>query len=248
MANIEAIEQRLWSAADARANSNFASNEYFMPVMGLIFLRHAFSRFQRARDEIIPTLPSRGGIVRELRKEDFSSRGAIFLQTRAQFDYLLALPEGQSASAALIEAMESIETDYEALNGTLPKEQYQELDDDVLRQVLRIFGDPELERADGDVFGRIYEYFLTRFAGDKAHDGGEFFTPPSLVQTIVNVIEPKQGKIIDPACGLVACLHIRTLYHRMKRPFKRVTFYGMEKIPTGSLAKMNLAVHGLKVS
>ena len=217
--------------------------------MGLIFLRHAFSRFQRARDEIIPTLPSRGGIVRELRKEDFSSRGAIFLQTRAQFDYLLALPEGQSASAALIAAMESIETDYEALNGTLPKEQYQELDDDVLRQVLRIFGDPELEHADGDVFGRIYEYFLTRFAGDQAHDGGEFFTPPSLVQTIVNVIEPKQGKIIDPACGsggmFVQSAHF---INRMKEnPSERVTFYGMEKnLTTIRLAKMNLAVHGLE--
>ena len=217
--------------------------------MGLIFLRHAFSRYQRARDEIIPTLPSRGGIVRELRKEDFTSRGAIFLQTLAQFDYLLALPEGQSASTALIDAMESIEADYEALNGTLPKEQYQELDDDVLRQVLRIFGDPELERADGDVFGRIYEYFLTRFAGDKAHDGGEFFTPPSLVQTIVNVIEPKQGKIIDPACGsggmFVQSAHF---IDRMKEdPSKRVTFYGMEKNPnTIRLAKMNLAVHGLE--
>ena len=250
MANIEAIEQRLWSAADTlRANSNFASNEYFMPVMGLIFLRHAFSRFQRARDEIIPTLPSRGGIVRELRKEDFSSRGAIFLQTHAQFDYLMSLPEGQSASAQLIAAMESIEGDYETLTGTLPKQEYQELDDDVLRQVLRIFGDPALEHADGDVFGRIYEYFLTRFAGDKAHDGGEFFTPPSLVQTIVNVIEPKQGKIIDPACGsggmFVQSAHF---IDRMKEdPSKRVTFYGMEKNPnTIRLAKMNLAVHGLE--
>lgn len=251
LGNIEAIEKRLWSAADTlRANSNFASNEYFMPVMGLIFLRHAFSRYQRAYEEIIPTLPARGGIVRELRKEDFTSRGAIFLKTRAQFDYLMSLPEGQSASAALIEAMESIEADYEeTLKGTLPKQEYQELDDDVLRQVLRIFGDPALERADGDVFGRIYEYFLTKFAGEKAHDGGEFFTPPSIVQTIVNVIEPKKGKIIDPACGsggmFVQSAHF---INRMKEnPSERVTFYGMEKNPTTiRLAKMNLAVHGLE--
>lgn len=250
MANIEAIEQRLWSAADTlRSNSNFASNEYFMPVMGLIFLRHAFSRYQRAREEIIPSLPARGGIVRELRKEDFTSRGAIFLQTHAQFDYLMSLPEGQSASAALIAAMESIEGDYETLTGTLPKQEYQELDDDVLRQVLRMFGDPALERADGDVFGRIYEYFLTKFAGEKAHDGGEFFTPPSLVQTIVNVIEPRQGKIIDPACGsggmFVQSAHF---INRMKEnPSERVTFHGMEKNPTTiRLAKMNLAVHGLE--
>ena len=220
-----------------------------MPVMGLIFLRHAYSRFQTAREEITPTLPSRGGVTRDLKKEDFSARGAIFLQDEAQFDHLISLPEGQSAAAALIRAMESIEEDYESLEGTLPKQEYEELDDDVLRQVLRIFGDPALEKADGDVFGRIYEYFLTQFAGEKAHDGGEFFTPPSIVQTIVNVIEPKQGKIIDPACGsggmFVQSAHfIETM---KANPNERVTFYGMEKNPTTiRLAKMNLAVHGLE--
>jgi type I restriction enzyme M protein len=67
------IERRLWGSADSlRANSNFASNEYFMPVMGLIFLRHAYSRFLKVRDEIVPTLPSRGGKTRDLTKEDFS--------------------------------------------------------------------------------------------------------------------------------------------------------------------------------
>lgn len=250
MENIGAIEKKLWGAADTlRSNSNFASNEYFMPVMGLIFLRHAYSRFQTARDEIIPTLPSRGGKVRDLKKEDFSARGAIFLQPEAQFDHLVSIPEGQDAAAALIRAMESIEEDYESLEGTLPKQEYEELDDDVLRQVLRIFGDPALEKADGDVFGRIYEYFLTQFAGDKAHDGGEFFTPPSIVQTIVNVIEPKQGKIIDPACGsggmFVQSAHF--IENMKANPSDRVTFYGMEKNPTTiRLAKMNLAVHGLE--
>ena len=248
--HIGAVEKKLWSSADTlRANSNFASNEYFMPVMGLIFLRHAYSRFQTARDEIIPTLPTRGGKIRDLKKEDFSARGAIFLQTEAQFDHLVRLPENTSAAAALIRAMESIEADYPNLEGTLPKQEYEELDDDVLRQVLRIFGDPALETADGDVFGRIYEYFLTQFADQKAHDGGEFFTPPSIVQTIVNVIEPKEGKIIDPACGsggmFVQSAHF---VEAMKaNPNERVTFYGMEKNPsTIRLAKMNLAVHGLE--
>jgi len=250
MEHIGEIEKRLWGSADTlRANSNFASNEYFMPVMGLIFLRHAYSRFQTARDEIIPTLPSRGGKVRDLKKEDFSARGAIYLRPEAQFDHLVGLPEGQSSAAALIQAMESIEEDYEGLEGTLPKQEYEELDDDVLRQVLRIFGDPSLEKADGDVFGRIYEYFLTQFAGEKAHDGGEFFTPPSIVQTIVNVIEPKQGKIIDPACGsggmFVQSAHF--IESMKANPNERVTFYGMEKNPTTiRLAKMNLAVHGLE--
>lgn len=249
MDQITNIEKRLWGSADTlRANSNFASNEYFMPVMGLIFLRHAYSRFLKVREEIIPTLPSRGGKTRDLTKEDFSRRGSIFLRPQAQFDALVALPEGQSAAEALIAAMESIEEDYETLAGLLPKQEYAELDDDVLRQILRIFNDPALQKADGDVFGRIYEYFLTQFADQKAHDNGEFFTPVSIVETIVNVIEPTRGKVIDPACGsggmFVQSAHF---VEAMKaNPNERLTFFGMEKNPTTiRLAKMNLAVHGL---
>ncbi len=249
MEHINNIEKRLWGSADTlRANSNFASNEYFMPVMGLIFLRHAYSRFLKVREEIVPTLPSRGGVVRELTKEDFSRRGSIYLQPQAQFETLVSLPEGESAAAALIAAMESIEADYETLKGLLPKQEYAELDDDVLRQVLRIFNDPALQKADGDVFGRIYEYFLTQFADQKAHDNGEFFTPVSIVETIVNVIEPTRGKVIDPACGsggmFVQSAHF---VEAMKaNPNEQLTFYGMEKNPTTiRLAKMNLAVHGL---
>ncbi|WP_299776855.1 N-6 DNA methylase [uncultured Roseobacter sp.] len=250
MEHIGKLERRLWTSADSlRANSNFASNEYFMPVMGLIFLRHAYSRFLKVREEIIPTLPSRGGKVRDLTKADFSSRSAIFLRNEAQFDYLVSLPEDQSASAAVVRAMETIEEDYESLAGLLPKQEYEELDDDALRQVLRIFNDPALQKADGDVFGRIYEYFLTQFADQKAHDNGEFFTPISIVETIVNVIEPTRGKVIDPACGsggmFVQSAHF---VEAMKaNPNERLTFYGMEKNPTTlRLAKMNLAVHGLE--
>ncbi|KIN72874.1 class I SAM-dependent DNA methyltransferase [Sulfitobacter guttiformis] len=249
MEHIGNLEKRLWSSADVlRSTSNFASNEYFMPVMGLIFLRHACSRYLKVRDEILPTLPSRGGVVRDLTKADFSSRSAIFLRPDAQFDYLISLPEDQSPSAAVIHAMETIEEDYEGLTGLLPKQEYTELDDDALRQVLRIFNDPALQKADGDVFGRIYEYFLTQFADQKAHDNGEFFTPISIVETIVNVIEPVRGKIIDPACGsggmFVQSAHF---VEAMKAsPNDELTFYGMEKNPTTlRLAKMNLAVHGL---
>lgn len=250
MEQISNIEKRLWGSADTlRANSNFASNEYFMPVMGLIFLRHAYSRFLKVRDEIIPTLPSRGGVVRPLTKEDFSRRGSIYLRPEAQFDMLVSLPEGDSAATALIAAMECIEEDYETLKGLLPKQEYAELDDDVLRQVLRIFNDPALQRADGDVFGRIYEYFLTQFADQKAHDNGEFFTPVSIVETIVNVIEPTRGKVIDPACGSGGMFVQSAHFVEMQKanPNEQLTFYGMEKNPTTiRLAKMNLAVHGLE--
>ena len=244
------IEKKLWKFADhLRANSNFASNEYFMPVMGLIFLRHAYSRFLKVKADIEPSLPSRGGVARALTKEDFSARSAIFLKPEAQFDHLVAIPDGGDRAAAIIDAMDAIEEDYPSLAGALPKQEYRDLDDEDLAQLLRTFDDPALKNADGDVFGRIYEYFLTKFADQKAHDNGEFFTPVSIVQTIVNVIEPIEGKIIDPACGsggmFVQSAHfIETLE---ANPSEKVTFYGMEKNPTTiRLAKMNLAVHGLE--
>ncbi len=244
------IEKRLWAGADTlRANSNFASNEYFLPVMGLIFLRHAYSRFLRVKSEIEVDLPTRGGKKRALTKEDFSRKGAIFLRDKAQFDYLVERPDGEDRAKAIIDAMTSIEEDYESLKGTLPKNEYQELDNEVLGRLLRIFNDPALKQTNGDIFGRIYEYFLTGFADLKAHDGGEFFTPVSLVQMIVNVIEPDHGTVLDPACGsggmFVQSAHF--IENLKLNPSDRATFYGMEKNPTTiRLAKMNLAVHGLE--
>jgi len=248
--NIEAIERRLWSAADTlRANSNYASNEYFLPVMGLVFLRHAYNRFQMVRDEIMGTLPTRRGKPRELTKEDFSQRTAIYLRPEAQFDHLVNLTDSDDRAQAIIRAMESIEADYESLRGALPKAEYQELDNEVLGRLLRTLNPEELKRASGDIFGRIYEYFLTQFADQKAHDGGEFFTPISLVSLIANVLEPERGVVVDPACGSGG-MFVQSAHFVEKldaNPSERLAFYGLEKNPTTiRLAKMNLAVHGLE--
>lgn len=248
--NIEAIERRLWSAADLlRANSNHASNEYFMPVMGLVFLRHAYSRFLMVRQEIEAGLPSRGGVKRALTKDDFAQKSAIYLREEAQFDYLIKLPTDKSASEAIVAAMESIEQDYESLKGVLPKSEYQLLEDNVLRTLLNTLNPAELKKVSGDVFGRIYEYFLTQFADQKAHDGGEFFTPISLVSFIANVLEPQSGTVFDPACGsggmFVQSARVAEQHHLI--PAERLTFRGMEKNGTTvNLARMNLAVHGLE--
>jgi type I restriction enzyme M protein len=248
--NMEAVERRLWGSADnLRANSNYASNEYFMPVMGLIFLRHAYSRYLAVKPEIEATLPSRGGQTRPLTKEDFSRKGAIYLKPEAQFDYLVNLSDADDRPQAIIDAMDSIEADYVTLQGVLPKSEYQELDNDVLGNLFRTFNDAALKDATGDIFGRIYEYFLTQFADQSAHDGGEFFTPVSLVQMLVNVIEPDHGDVIDPACGsggmFVQSAHFIEQMH--KNPQDVATFYGQEKNATTiRLANMNLAVHGLE--
>ncbi len=248
--HIEAIEKRLWNAADTlRANSNYASNEYFLPVMGLIFLRHAYSRYLAVKDEIEANLPKRGGKTRPFTKEDFSQKSAIYLQPKAQFDYLVSLPDSEDRAKAIIEAMESIEADYENLRGVLPKSEYQELDNDVLGQLLRTLNPDELKKVSGDVFGRIYEYFLTQFADQKAHDGGEFFTPVSLVSLIANVIEPERGIVLDPACGSGGMFvqSARFVERLHQNPADKLTFFGLEKNATTiRLAKMNLAVHGLE--
>ena len=248
--HIEAIEKRLWNAADTlRANSTYASNEYFLPVMGLVFLRHAYSRYLMVKKEIEANLPKRGGKTRALAKEDFSQKSAIFLQEKAQFDTLVSLPDSKDRAKAIISAMESIEEDYENLRGVLPKSEYQELNNQVLGQLLRTLNPDELKKVSGDVFGRIYEYFLTQFADQKAHDGGEFFTPVSLVSLIAHVLDPERGTVLDPACGSGGMFvqSARTVEEQGLSPTEWLTFRGLEKNATTiRLAKMNLAVHGLE--
>lgn len=248
--HIEAIERRLWSAADTlRANSSYASNEYFLPVMGLVFLRYAYSRYLAVKPDIEANLPTRGGKKRALTKEDFSQQSAIFLRPEAQFDYLVSLPDIEDRVKAITAAMDSIEDDYDSLRGVLPRREYQELDNDVLGQLLRTLNPDELKQVSGDVFGRIYEYFLAQFADQKAHDDGEFFTPVSLVSLIAHVLDPERGTVLDPACGSGGMFvqSARTVEEHGHSPTERLTFRGLEKNATTiRLAKMNLAVHGLE--
>lgn len=249
MNNIEVLEKRLWEAADQlRANSGFASNEYMMPVLGILFLRHAYTRFSLIEKEIEASLPVRGGVKRPISKDDFTKRRSIFLRKESQYEYIVNLPGDANLGKAVNRAMDLIEKDYESLRGILPRE-YEALSNDLLRSLIRIFNDEVLKQASGDVFGRIYEYFLMKFAMLGAHDNGEFFTPPSIVQTIVNVIEPDHGIVFDPACGsggmFVQTSHF--LETRDQEVQKLVTFYGQEKNETTiRIAKMNLAVHGLE--
>ena len=217
--------------------------------MGLVFLRHAYSRYLAVKDEIAAGLPTRGGKTRPLTREDFSQKNALFLRPDAQFDHLVALPDGEDRAVAIIAAMESIEADYDSLRGVLPKSEYHALGNEVLGDLLRKLNPDELKQVSGDVFGRIYEYFLTKFADQKAHDGGEFFTPVSLVSLIAHVLDPDRGTVLDPACGSGGMFvqSARTVEEHGESPTERLTFRGVEKNDTTiRLAKMNLAVHGLE--
>lgn len=244
------LEAELWRAADQlRANSKLTASEYSMPVLGLIFLRHAFNRFRKVKIEVEKTLPShpqRG--VRPLTKKDFEEQNSMFLPEESQFDYLVSLPESADIGEAIDNAMKLIEEEYDNLKGVLPKN-FSIFSKDLLRELLRIFNKEVLQKAEGDLFGKIYEYFLGKFAMTGAQEGGEFFTPMSLVQTIVNVIEPDHGIVFDPACGS-AGMFVQTGYFIESeglKPAEKVTFYGQEKADLNTkLAKMNLTVHGLE--
>lgn len=243
------LEKDLWGAADQlRANSKLTATEYTMPVLGLIFLRQASNRFLQVKNEIEPTLPIRKGKRMPLTKEMFQERSALFLPEEAQYEYLVNLPKGADIGAAIDQAMRLIETEYENLSGVLPKT-YTLFEKELLQDLLRIFNSDLLKNATGDMFGKIYEYFLNEFAKKGAQEGGEFFTPMSLVQTIVNFIEPDHGTVLDPACGS-AGMFVQTGYfieQLKKDPNKSVTFYGQEKTGTNTnIAKMNMAVHGLE--
>ena len=247
--NITQIETSLWEAADQlRANSNLTATEYSMPVLGVIFLRHATNRYQGALQAIEAEQAAGTMPKRPLGKADFIKRRALMLPEAARYDTLLNLPSGASLGGALVAAMNAIEADFPPLQGSLPKD-YDRFDNKLLENLLRCFDSQALRTATGDVFGRIYEYFLMKFAMQGAQDNGEFFTPPSLVQTLVNVIEPDHGVVADLACGsggmFVQSSHF--IEHEGFETMKRVTFYGQEKTPTTiRLAKMNLAVHGLE--
>ena len=244
------LEAELWRAADQlRANSKLTASEYSMPVLGLIFLRHAFNRFDKVKETIekdLPTHPQRGR--RPVTKNDFLERNALFLPDIARFDYLVALPESADVGEAIDNAMKAIEDEYDTLKGVLPRN-FSVFSPDLLRELLRIFNKEVLQKAEGDLFGKIYEFFLNKFAMTGAQEGGEFFTPMSLVQTIVNVIEPDHGIVFDPACGS-AGMFVQTGYFIESeglRPAEKVTFFGQEKAELNTrLAKMNLAVHGLE--
>jgi len=246
---IKKLEDQLWTAADQlRANSKLTATEYSFPVLGLIFLRHAFNRFTIAAKEIearLPVHPQRG--IRAITKEDFTKAKALFLPDRARWDRLSGLPEGEDIGQELVEAMRDIEKEHENLTDVLPKN-YTLFEKDLLQELVRIFNTELLRDVSGDVFGRIYEYFLNEFAKKGAQEGGEFFTPPSLVSAIVNVIEPDYGNVFDPACGS-AGMFVQTAHFTEEEGFEpasKVTFYGQEKTSTNiKLAKMNMAVHGM---
>ena len=262
MINIRKLESELWESADLlRAGSKLTSNQYCMPVLGLIFLRYAYSRFKMVEAEILKNRPSRGGRVMPVEASDFAAKSALFLPKEAQYQYLVNLPEniaeanlincdGQkmnSLGEVVNNAMQLVENQSEQLAGVLPKD-YTIFSDELLSELLRIFNNSALDDVGGDIVGRIYEYFLNKFAKNIAQDDGVFFTPKSLVKMIVNILEPTSGVLLDPACGSGG-MFVQSgdfVNAAGMNANAAMTFYGQEKVEyNAQLCLMNMAVHGL---
>ena len=252
--NVQQLENELWEAADQlRANSKLTAAEYSMPVLGLIFLRHADNRFKAYLPDIEADIPPQVPPAQReaLIKLGFQGKAAIYLPEAARFDRIVSLPQGAKVGEIIDAAMDAVEAEYPVLSGALPRG-YAAFEPDLLAELVKIFDRPAIKAATGDVFGRIYEYFLNKFAMSGAQEGGEFFTPPSLVRMIVNVIEPDHGLVLDPACGSAGMFvqtghFIEDVRHAVVND--SVTFHGQEKSDTNTkLARMNLVVHGLDAS
>lgn len=260
--SIKKLEADLWEAADLlRQGSKLTSNQYCMPVLGLLFLRYAFSRFKMVEAEILKTRPMRNGRQMPVEASDFAAKSALYLPKEAQYDYLVNLPANitsedlnnisghkmNSLGEVVNNAMELVEQQSEQLTGVLPKS-YTDFSDDLLGELLRIFNNNALDEVGGDVIGRIYEYFLNKFAKNIASDDGVFFTPKSLVKMIVNILEPRSGVLLDPACGSGG-MFVQTgdfVNEAGLQANSSMTFYGQEKVEyNAQLCLMNMAVHGL---
>ncbi len=232
-----------------------------MPMLGLIFLRYAYSRFKLVEAEVLSNRPSRGGRVLPVEASDFAAKSALFLPKEAQYDYLVNLPANIAAAGLLSRdghpmnslgevvnnAMTLVEEQSEQLAGVLPKD-YTIFSDELLGELLRIFNNSAMDDVGGDVIGRIYEYFLNKFAKNIASDDGVFFTPKSLVKMIVNILEPRSGVLLDPACGSGG-MFVQTgdfVNNAGMSANTAMTFYGQEKVEyNAQLCLMNMAVHGL---
>lgn len=250
---LKKLEKDLWDSANSlRAYGGLKAADYAVPVLGLIFLRFAENKYTHYEPEILKEYEADKGTRMERSLASIAlAKCGFYLPDYARYEYLLNLPGDQSMAKALREAMEGIE-EYqdEKFKDVLPKEAYFDIEKkkaDILPQLLKTFSDIPMD-ATGDVFGKIYEFFLGEFAMSEGQKGGEFFTPTSVVRFIVEVIEPYAGKIYDPACGSGGMfVQSATFVKEAKHDLSDIYVYGQEYMgETARLAKMNLMVNNIR--
>ena len=250
---LKKLEKDLWDSANSlRAYGGLKAADYAVPVLGLIFLRFAENKYSHYEPEILKEYEAEKGTRLERTIDAIAlSKCGFYLPDFARYDYLLTLPGDESLAKKLREAMEGIEKyQDDKFKDVLPKEAYFEIEKkkaDILPQLLKTFSDIP-KNATGDIFGKIYEFFLGEFAMSEGQKGGEFFTPTSVVRFIVEVIEPYAGKIYDPACGSGGMfVQSATFVKEANHDLNDIYVYGQEYMgETARLAKMNLMVNNIR--
>ncbi|RKS55878.1 type I restriction enzyme M protein [Gillisia mitskevichiae] len=250
---LKELEDKLWDSANAlRAHGGLKASDYAVPVLGLIFLKFAENKYSQHEPEILKEYQKLKGTRMERPIQDIAlATCGFYLPDNARFNYLLNLPGDIKMAEALRDAMKGIEKHQDAkFQDVLPTEAYFEIEkkkDDILPELLKTFSDIPKD-ASGDIFGKIYEYFLGKFAMSEGQKGGEFFTPTSVVRFIVEVIEPYKGKIYDPACGSGGMfVQSADFIAHEGHDLNDIYVYGQEYMgETVRLAKMNLLVHNLR--
>lgn len=250
---LKELEDKLWeSANELRAHGGLKAADYAVPVLGLIFLKFAENKYSQYEDQILKEYTKSKGTRVEKNIQDIAIKTCgFYLPDDARFNYLLNLPNDQSMAKALETAMEGIEKYQDVkYHGILPTQSYFDIEKkkkDILPQLLKNFSDIPKD-ATGDIFGKIYQYFLGKFARSEGQKGGEFFTPTSVVRFIVEVIEPYKGKLYDPACGSGGMfVQSATFIREANNDVNDIYVYGQEYMgETVRLAKMNLLVNNLR--
>ena len=261
MDNVQKIEDSLWEAAEKlRVDSGLKSTQYSTPLLGLVFLRFASIKYDRFKEEIEAEYNRFKGGRNEKRIEDIAlQKCGYYLPPQSHFDYLLSLSESEDIPLAIKKAMEGIEEFKPELVGSLPKEEYLNLEpstEDDETAAVRDYSLPASllkiinripKDVSGDVFGKVYEYFLGKFASNEGKGGGEYYTPPSVVRLMVEMIEPYKGKILDPACGSGGMfVQSADFVARSNAKPDEIRVYGVEReSETVKLSRMNMFIHGL---
>ncbi|MDE6649396.1 MAG: type I restriction-modification system subunit M [Muribaculaceae bacterium] len=255
---LKQLEEKLWAASDKlRSESGLKSTQYSTPVLGLIFLRFASNKYDKFKDEIETEYAASQNTRNPKTREEIAlSKVGFYLPEESHFDHLLSLSEQEDIPRKIKEAMEGIERYKPELIGSLPKEEYFNLepkrDDDSIRDysltasLLKIINTIP-KNLSGDVFGKVYEFFLGKFASNEGKGGGEYYTPTSVVRLMVEMIEPFHGRILDPACGSGGMfVQSADFVQRSNANPDNISVYGIEKEgETVKLARMNMFLHGL---
>ena len=253
---LKKLEEDLWHSADLlRAGAHMSATSYGEPILGLIFLRYADIRYKQFKDEIEKEFNKYVGTRMERTlKEIAIEKCGFFLPEEAYFDDINKAPDDVNKATLVKQAMLAIERENETMAGVLPKDVYGQLvpeeEPELLSNVIRVFKDIP-EDISIDLFGKIYEYFLGNFASGK--DGGEYYTPATVVQYMIEVLQPTPGnkQFLDPACGsggmFVQAARYMHNHNANKEDLMNFRCYGVEKDPdTNKIAKMNLLLNNVR--